>query len=95
MLRATDASDTAIDLAWTPVAGAAAYEVFRAGSADADFRRVGSVAGSSFGDAGLKEATGYRYEVRVAGMTAFSPVATGHTLRAVPRCVEPGTCAVR
>lgn len=97
-LRAVDASDTAIDLAWMPVPGAARYEVFRATVTATAFQQIATVAGPSYGDAALKSAATYRYKVRVAGTGAtadFSPIVTQQTRSKVPICQEPGTCAVR
>jgi hypothetical protein len=93
-----DRSDTAIDVVWSSVPGVSSYVVFRAGAADTDFRQVGTVSGLSYGDAGLKPATQYRYKVRASSATAgdsFSPVASAVTLRWARPCDDPGTCAVR
>jgi Esterase PHB depolymerase len=97
-VRAADRSDRAIDVVWSSVPGVTSYNVFRAGAADADFRQIGTVSGLSYGDAGLKPATQYRYKVQAssaAGADSFSPVASAATLRRVPPCDDPGTCAVR
>ncbi|HME25278.1 MAG TPA: hypothetical protein VKI44_28780 [Acetobacteraceae bacterium] len=95
---AVDVSDSAIDLAWTVVPGATGYEVFRAPSTDEALSQIGTVVGPSYGDAGLKPATTYRYKVRAisGGATSeFSAVVAQQTRRKVPPCDEPGTCAVR
>ena len=95
---ALDASDSAIDLAWTVVPGATGYDVFRSDASDQAFHRIGTVAGPSYGDVGLKPATAYRYKVRAAfGRTTsdFAPDVSRQTRRKVPPCDEPGTCAVR
>jgi hypothetical protein len=95
---AADASDSAIDLAWTVVPGATSYDVFRAATTDTAFSRIGTVVGPSFGDAGLQPATIYRYRVRAASSGAtseFSAVVEQQTRHKVPPCDEPGTCAVR
>jgi hypothetical protein len=92
-----DRSDTAIDVVWSSVPGVTSYDVFRASPDGADFRQIGTIAGLSFGDAGLKPATQYRYKVRAstpAGAGSFSPVASTMTLRRVPPCDDPGSCAV-
>jgi hypothetical protein len=94
---APDRSDSAIDVVWTSVAGAASYDVFRADAADTDFHQVGVVSGMSYGDAGLKPATQYRYKVRVSspdGGAPFSPVVSAATLKHVPACDDPGQCRV-
>ena len=93
-VSAADASDSAIDLVWTVVPGATGYEVFR----DEASSPIGTVVGPSYGDAGLKPATTYRYKVRAingATKSDFSAVIAPQTRRKVPTCEEPGTCAVR
>ncbi len=95
---AVDASDSAIDLAWTSVPGAVSYEVFRSSEPDQAFRRIATTAGPSYGDSGLKPATAYRYQVRASdghAVSGFSAVVSRRTRREVPPCAEPGTCAVR
>jgi len=94
MFGAIDASDHAIDLAWSVVPGASRYDVFRAAPADADFRRIGSTDGLSYADPGLQPETTYRYRVRVSSATPgpFSATVTRTTRPPVPHCVEPGTC---
>ncbi len=97
-LIAVDASDSAIDLAWTVVPGATSYDVFRTTASDQIFARIGTVVGPSYGDAGLKPATAYRYRVRAASSGAtsdFSALVEQQTRRKVPPCDEPGTCPVR
>ena len=58
-----------------------------------------TTSGLSYGDAGLKPATSYRYEVRASsaagGAGPFSPAITESTVEKVPACDDPGTCAVR
>jgi hypothetical protein len=76
------------------VPGATGYEVFR----DEASSPIGTVVGPSYGDAGLKPATTYRYKVRaITGGTKsdLSAVIAPETRRKVPLCEEPGTCAVR
>jgi hypothetical protein len=88
---------TAIDIVWSPIPGVAGYDVFRAGPGDADFRRIGTVSGLSYGDAELRPATEYQYKVRAsssAGSGAFSAIASATTLRRVPPCDDPGSCTV-
>ncbi|HVZ08240.1 plasmid partitioning protein [Rhodopila sp.] len=63
-LVATDASDTAIALAWTRVPDAQAYEVFRSAPGDAATVNIATVTGLSFGDSGLKPASTYSYQIR-------------------------------
>jgi len=93
-----DRSDTAIDVVWSPVPGVTSYDVFRIGPGDTDFRQIATIGGLSYGDAGLKPATQYQYKVRASSAREaglFSPVASEPTLRRVPRCDDPGNCAVR
>jgi hypothetical protein len=95
---ALDASDSAIDLAWTVVPGATSYDVFRSDATDQAFHRIGTVGGPSYGDVGLKPATAYRYKVRAAfgaGASELGPQVSWQTRSKVPPCDEPGTCAVR
>jgi hypothetical protein len=95
---ALDRSDTAIDVVWFAIPGVTRYDVFRAGPSDEDFRQIGTVAGLSYGDAGLKPATQYRYKVRAssaAGVSPFSPIVAATTLRMVPPCDSPGNCGIR
>jgi hypothetical protein len=97
-LLAPDRSDTAIDLAWSPVPGVTRYDVFRAGPDEEDFHQIGTVSGSSFADAGLKPDTHYRYRVRpsaAGGESLYSPVVAQATLPHVPACDDPGSCAGR
>jgi hypothetical protein len=96
-MHAVDRSDTAIDVVWSSVTGVAGYDLYRAGSGDADFRQIATVSGLSYGDSGLKPATQYRYEVRVAAPGAagsFSPVASATTLQKPAPCDDPGSCPV-
>jgi hypothetical protein len=98
VVRAPDATDSAIDLVWSAVPGAASYDVFRAGPLDQELRQIATVAGLSYGDTGLKPATLYRYRVRAssaAGTNAQSTEVSQSTRQKPLRCAEPGTCAVR
>lgn len=91
-----DVSDTAIALAWRPVAGAASYRIYRASPDSSDFLVIGTVAGPSFGDSGLTPQTTYRY--KVAAITgengegqASAPVSQA-TRAEAKRCGKPGDC---
>ena len=98
VILATDRSDTAIDVVWSSVPGVTGYDVFRIGPGDTDFRQIATIGGLSYGDAGLKPATQYQYKVRASSAREagpFSLVASEPTLRRVPRCDDPGNCAVR
>jgi poly(3-hydroxybutyrate) depolymerase len=95
---APDHSDTAIDVVWSSTPAAATYDVFRADTGTADFQQIGVVSGLSYGDAGLKPATQYRYKVRASsadGSSPFSPVVSVATVKRVPKCDDPGQCATR
>jgi hypothetical protein len=97
-VRIIDASDVAMDLAWTAVPGATGYDVFRSDTGAQELRKIAGVNGLSYGDADLRPATTYRYAVRAtnAGVTSgLSSIVSGQTRRKVPACTEPGTCAVR
>jgi Esterase PHB depolymerase len=92
-----DRTDSAIDVVWSSVPGVTSFDVFRTGPGDTDFRQIGTVSGLSYGDAGLKPATPYQYEVRAsspAGAGPFSSVVSATTLRRVPPCDDPGSCVV-
>ena len=94
---AIDASDSAIDLAWTPVPGATGYDVFRSNDTE-QFHRLDTVVGPSYADAGLTPATTYRYRVRALFGNATSDssaIVSQQTRRRVPPCAEPGTCGVQ
>jgi poly(3-hydroxybutyrate) depolymerase len=96
-LRVNDISDTAVALAWTPLAGAQTYTAYRAGSADQNFSVVGTVAGPSFSDTGLSPATSYAYKVTASAGGSkgpASPVVTATTLPVPPHCPAPGSCPV-
>jgi hypothetical protein len=96
-LRVNDVSDTAVALAWAPLAGVQTYNVYRASGADQNFTAIGTVAGPSFGDTGLSPATTYAYKVAAftgGSKTAVSPVLTATTLPASPRCPAPGRCPI-
>jgi len=96
-LKVNDVSDTGVALAWVPPAGAQTYTVYRAPAADQNFTAIGTVAGPSFGDAGLSPVTSYAYKVTASvggGEGPASPVVTATTLSAPPRCPTPGSCPV-
>ena len=88
-LKVNDVSDTAVALAWAPLAGVQTYTVYRASGADQNFTAIGTVAGPSFGDAGLSPATSYAYKVTAStggSEGPASPVVTATTLPVPPRC---------
>jgi poly(3-hydroxybutyrate) depolymerase len=96
-LRVNDISDTAVALAWTPSAGALTYTAYRASGVDQNFMAIGTVAGPSFGDAGLSPATSYAYKVTVNAGGSEGPastVVTATTLPVPPRCSAPGSCPI-
>ena len=96
-LRVNDVSDTAVALAWAPLAGVQNYTVYRARVADQNFTAIGTVAGPSFSDAGLSPATSYPYKVTASAGGSegpASPVVTATTLPVPPRCPTPGRCPV-
>ena len=95
-LIVTDTSDQAAALAWIPIVGAEAYYISRANESG-DFTQIGTVVGPSFGDAGLKPSTTYRYRVTaiVGGVeSAPSPVVRATTLPTPTPCDAPGSCPV-
>ena len=89
-----DRSDEAVDLAWTPVEGATAYRVYRAG-ADGGFAPAGQTAGPSYADNRLSPATTYRWRVAAIVGGSEGPVsgeAVASTLMTPERCDTPGEC---
>ncbi len=95
-LVVNDVSDTAAALAWTPVDGAASYEVARMGP-DGGFSVVGSTAASSFADTGLAARTSYRWRVTpiIDGMAGPPSAEVAACTRArPPRCDRPGRCEI-
>jgi hypothetical protein len=96
-LLAVDRSDTAVDLAWSAMPGTPGYAVFRSDSPSQPFNQIGTTAGLSYADTGLHPATTYRYTVVPAGASvpAGSQGVAAATLRKVPKCIDPGQCAVR
>ena len=93
-LIVTDTSDTAAALAWTPVAGATSFHIWRAG-ADNTFRVVGETLGPSYADQGLAPATPYAWQVTalVGGIEQpASSIARASTRATPPVCNTPGTC---
>jgi chitodextrinase len=96
-LRVNDVSDTAVALAWAPLAGAQIYTAYRASGPDQNFAAIGTVAGPSFSDMGLSPATTYAYKVTASSggnEGPVSPVVTATTLPVPPRCPTPGSCPV-
>jgi poly(3-hydroxybutyrate) depolymerase len=96
-LSVIDTSDTAADLVWSPVTGAATYRVSRAGADGGTFQTIGDVAGPSFGDSGLTPQTTYRWHVSAIANGAEGPASTDTTAttRATPApCDSPGSCPV-
>ncbi|PPQ14270.1 hypothetical protein CV770_37920 [Bradyrhizobium sp. AC87j1] len=95
-LTVIDASDTSVDLVWSPLAGATTYRVLRA-DPDDTFQRIGEVAGASFGDSDLRPQTTYRWRVSAVLKGAEGPAseeASATTRSTPPRCNHPGTCPV-
>ena len=95
-LAVIDMSDTAADLAWTPVAGVTTYRVQRA-EADGPFTAAGDVAGYSFGDSGLKPQASYRWHVSavVNGVESSPSGDINASTRPTPApCDTPGTCPI-
>jgi poly(3-hydroxybutyrate) depolymerase len=84
-LTVIDTSDTSADLAWTPSAGAATYRIQRA-AADGPFATVADIAGSSFGDSGLKPQSSYRWHVSgvVNGVEGAPSADISNNTRATP-----------
>jgi poly(3-hydroxybutyrate) depolymerase len=95
-LVVTDTSDSGAALAWTPIAGADAYRVFRAGAAG-PFAPVGSAVGPSFADRGLAPDSSHRWRVSaiVGGIEGpLSEEVLGVTRPQPAPCSHPGSCAL-
>ena len=95
-LTVVDASDTGADLAWTPLAGAPAYRIWRAG-ADGRFAAVADTASPGFVDSDLSPRSAYRWRVTavVNGVEGRPSVEVSATTRAAPpACAHPGDCPV-
>ncbi len=88
-LTATAVSTSQINLAWNAVAGATAYTIERAASANAAFVKIGSTnAGvTTFANTGLAASTAYYYRVyatNTAGNSNYSNVANATTQTPLP-----------
>lgn len=98
-LTVNDVSDDGVAIAWTPIAGIKAYNVYRGTGRDNAFTRLGSVSAPSFADMGLHPGATYSYKVAAiaddGGEGPSSTVVTASTLSTPPRCDKPGSCAVR
>jgi hypothetical protein len=95
-LTVVDTSDTGADLAWTPLAGAATYRIWRAG-ANGQFAAVGDTAGPGFADSNLIQRSAYRWRVTavVNGIEGPPSSEASASTRATPAvCEQPGTCAI-
>lgn len=74
--------DGQVALAWTPVAGAASYRVYRNGVL------VGSPAASGYTDTGLTNGTSYSYTVVAVSTASVSPASAA--VNATPAATAPG-----
>jgi poly(3-hydroxybutyrate) depolymerase len=95
-LTVVDASDTGADLAWTPLAGAPAYRIWRAG-ADGQFAAVADTASPGFVDSDLSPRSAYRWRVTavVNGVEGPPSVEVSAITRAAPpACAHPGDCPI-
>jgi poly(3-hydroxybutyrate) depolymerase len=93
-LTVIDTSDTSADLAWVPLAGAAAYRVWRAGS-DGHFAAVADTASPGFADSDLNPRSAYRWRVTAIVNGAEGPPSvevSASTRAAPPACAHTGSC---
>jgi hypothetical protein len=93
-LIVTDTSDTEAALAWTPLAGAASYRIWRAG-ADGAFRVVGETQSLSYADRGLTPDTPYTWRITalVGGVEQpHLPIVQAPTRPMGAACDKPGSC---
>jgi poly(3-hydroxybutyrate) depolymerase len=91
-LVATDATAGSVALAWTAVPGANGFRVYRAECSGCPFTRASAtpVAGSSFGDHGLRPKTSYVYKVRALGAAGTEGPESNPA--PVTTTAEPPTC---
>ena len=95
-LSVIDVSDTAVDLAWTPISGAERYSISRAEEGGA-FTPLGEISGPSFADEGLKPSTVYRWRVAAIIGGNERPIVsevTATTRRKAVPCDKPGSCPI-
>jgi len=95
-LTVIDTSDTGADLAWAPLAAAATYRIWRAGT-DGQFAAVGYTASPGFADADLSAHSAYRWRITavVNGTEGPPSVEVFATTRAAPpACPHPGHCPI-
>lgn len=95
-LAVVDTSDTSADIVWSSITGVTTYRVWRA-DADGAFTAVSDVAGSSFGDSGLKPNSVYRWRVAALVNGTEGPASvevTASTLPTPAPCDTPGTCPI-
>lgn len=91
-LAAIDSGDTRVALAWSGVAGAVGYNIYRAPCSGCAFAKLNAspLAGPSFGDRALSAATTYYYKVRAVNgssvESADSAVVAKATAAAPPFC---------
>lgn len=76
-LRIENPTTSSLDISWDAVAGAASYELFRAGSSSGPWTSsVHDGTGTSWTDSGLTPATTYYYAVRAANTDETSPLSS-------------------
>ena len=93
-LTVIDTSDTSADLAWAPLAGAAAYRIWRAG-ADGQFAAVADTASPGFADSELSARSAYRWRITaiVNGSEGPPSAEVSATTRAAPpACAHADNC---
>jgi poly(3-hydroxybutyrate) depolymerase len=91
-----DASDTSADLAWSPLAGAATYRIWRA-AADGQFAVVGDAASPGFADSDLSPRSAYRWRVTAVKSGVEGPPSaevSATTRAAPPACAHAGNCPI-
>lgn len=91
---ATDSTDTRVSLAWSGVAGATGYNVYRANCSGCAFSKINlsPVAGLSFGDRGLSPVTTYSYKVRAvngSGVQSADSVVVAKATAGKPPFCDP------
>ncbi len=91
-LKAVDASDTRVALAWPPAPGAKGFNVYRADCAGCEFSKVNKdlVTGTSFGDHRLAPETAYVYKLRA--VTAAGAEGPESNVAAITTTAAPPAC---
>jgi fibronectin type 3 domain-containing protein len=83
-VSAATASQTEIDVTWTPSAGATSYVVSRGAGAGGPYSPVGTSSGTTFNDTGLAAGTTYYYVVQASDSGGTSPDSADASATTIP-----------